>query len=192
MPPYNVTGAELCDASTRLRPEAEPAYTAGHNSRSPRNSSCNSSVATQLVILPSARPNEGASGTGNSLQMTSMTASSAYPLPAPVLFFSQESEDFQQQARLFIEMIRVLNGGGHYGVLRWVQTFGRLGSPWTQQWFGQGVFTGMRHVFQSYIHKHKLQQYAHIAVGWFCVPRPFSKRQAQLPRQTDDPFERPV
>ena len=189
MPPYQLTGAQLSDTATRLRPEAEPAYT-DHNSRSPRNSSCNSSEATQLVILPSARPNEGASGTGNSLQMTSMTASSAYPLPAPVLFFSQE--DLRQQGHLFTQMTGVLNGGGHYGVTRWVQTFGRLGSPWTQQWFGQGVFTGRRRVFESYIHKHKLQHYAHIAVGWFCVPRPFSKRQAQLPRGTDDPFERPV
>ena len=97
--------------------------------------------------------------------------------------------DEQKQQQRFLEMIRILNGGSYFGgAQKWVKTFGQLTD---EHPFGDQVFRGMATIWKDYTYRYQVEQYVTVFVGWFLVPRPFSKKQAAKAAEEDDQFLQP-
>ena len=91
------------------------------------------------------------------------------------------------QLRRYEAMLKKLNAGHRYGVDRWIQTFGSFSE---EHPYGASVLRGMVNIWPEYPHRHILERYQTLFVGWFLCPVPFSKKQAQLPPTEDDAYMR--
>ena len=161
MPSYSYTASQLTDAVTQVsHSQIEPGL---------------------ITTAPAAtEPTEP-------LEHVPSESEAAFPV-APRIRQRYADPSAEDQQRRFLEMIRVLNAGSYFGgVQKWVATFGHLSDSHP---FGDQVFQGMAQIWPTYVHRHKVEYYNTVFVGWFLAPRPFAKAQAAKPASTDNQFWR--
>ena len=91
----------------------------------------------------------------------------------------------EEQTRRYILCCTCLNTGHFYGVDKYIELYGPIGTA-EEDKYGSRVWEGMsRQLWPKYMYQYQMVGATSWQIGWFKCPEPFSKNRALLPADQD-------
>ena len=100
-------------------------------------------------------------------------------VPTPTIDELLSVRDYHQQCLLAKQAMDRASISGRYSYMEYFARFGLL----RQGDFGRSIFVGMCQIWQTYRWNYRFRCVGTIYMGWFALPQPFSKAEAERPMQ---------
>jgi len=173
MPAYSQSGVSLTDAVLRVDRSCL---------RIASKSSTGNASTSNAGNTTAGNASAGNTTAGNAPTPPHPTGCTDIVLATPSGLVRLTSSLYEAQSHAYADVVRRLNTG-HGGVMWYISHFGLIDS--TQGGWGRDVWSGMGVLQQRYTYMYMME--GKLVRGWFVLPRPFSRGQAQRPVWEDRP-----